>query len=485
MSESVNIYWFKRDLRLCDLEGLKELESETIPTLLLYIYEPQLWKNAHYSQRHANFVKQSIEDINQQLEPYDTQVLAVEIEAMDFFEELQQQVSINAVHSSEETGLDITYTRDKRLAQFFSSHNIVWNEFQTNGVFRGIKNRDTWSKDWTKYMNLELCDPDLGKLAFAKAETLQSHFKLLNLETTSTAFQQGGTSQGQKWAESFFSHRIKYYSAFISKPLLSRMGCSRLSPYISWGNISIRQLYQRAKTEKETSSHKKSLRAFNSRLRWQSHFIQKFEQEPRMEFEAINKGYLQLEQPLNQEFVKAWKSGMTGYPLVDASMRAVRQTGYINFRMRCLVTSFLCHHLFQHFTTGSAFLAAQFLDWEVGIHYGQFQMQSGLTGTNTLRIYNPTKGAHDHDPDALFIKQYVTELSHLPARYAIEPWLLDEELNEFRDFNYGKDYPRRIVDTTETRKQALSKIYGLRKSANVQSEKVRILAAHSMKRRMA
>jgi deoxyribodipyrimidine photo-lyase len=264
---------------------------------------------------------------------------------------------------------------------------------------------------------------------------------------------------------------------------MSRFGCSRLSPYISWGNLSIRQLYQRAKKEKETSTHKKSLRAFNSRLRWQSHFIQKFEQEPRMEFEAINKGYLNLAQPVNEEFVNAWKNGTTGYPLVDASMRAVKQTGYINFRMRCLVTSFLCHHLFQHFRTGSEFLAAQFLDWEPGIHYGQFQMQAGLTGTNTLRIYNPTKGAHDHDPDAIFIKHYVEELKDLPARYAIEPWLLDEELNEFTSFNYGVDYPKRIVDITETRKEAMQKIYVMRKNPLTQSEKKRILDMHSMKRK--
>ena len=253
----------------------------------------------------------------------------------------------------------------------------------------------------------------------------------------------------------------------------------------SCSNFCIKWLYQRAIHEKKTTSSKRALNAFVSRLRWQSHFIQKFEQEPRMEFEAINKGYLSLSYPVNQKFIDAWKTGRTGYPLVDAAMRAVVETGYINFRMRALVTSFLCHHLFQHFTTGSDFLAAQFLDWEPGIHYGQFQMQSGLTGTNTLRIYNPTKGALDHDPDALFIKRYIPELSNLSSRYAIQPWLLEEELHEYHDFEYGVDYPRRIVDITQTRKEALSKIYSRRKQTLVQQESKRILAAHSMKRRMA
>ena len=481
----MNVYWFKRDLRLFDLEGLKLFEDNDQPTLLVYIYEPSLWNDPHYSKRHSDFVKQSIVDINKKLKKFNTFLLAVKEEALFFFQSLNEITSINAVHSSEETGLDLTYTRDKKLDLFFKNQDIAWNQFQTNGVFRGIKNRDSWSKDWFNHMNQKLCAIDFEKFAFAKAKSFQKHFKTLDLRTDSEAFQQGGTSQAQLWMESFFNQRLEFYSDFISKPLLSRFGCSRLSPYISWGNISIRELYQRAQAEKKNSKYKKSLNAFNSRLRWQSHFIQKFEQEPRMEFEAINRGYLQLQQPVNVAFVEAWKEGKTGYPLVDASMRAVKETGYINFRMRCLVTSFLCHHLFQHFTTGSAYLAAQFLDWEVGIHYGQFQMQSGLTGTNTVRIYNPTKGAHDHDPDALFIKYYVRELSHLPARYAIEPWLLEEELNEFSNFNYGTDYPRRIVDIVETRKEALAKIYGLRKSQFVQQEKVRILNSHSMKRRMA
>ncbi len=479
----MNIYWFKRDLRLTDLDGLFAFMDAGEETLLVYLYEPSLWNDPHYSQRHAQFVTESLVSMNETLSSFGAQILAVESEAVDFFQQLHDLGPTSKVHSSEETGLDITYSRDKHLKKFFTQNGIVWNEFQTNGVFRGIHNRDTWSNDWFKYMNRPISSIDLGRFAFAKAEHLQQHFAPLDLKSGQQAFQQGGSPEAQRWMGSFFETRIAQYSNQISKPLRSRYGCSRLSPYISWGNISIRQLYQRAKIEKETSPYKKSLRAFNSRLRWQSHFVQKFEQEPRMEFEAINTGYLKLDQPLNPSFVDAWKNGFTGYPLVDASMRAVRETGYINFRMRCLVTSFLCHHLFQHFTTGSAYLAAQFLDWEPGIHYGQFQMQAGLTGTNTLRIYNPTKGAHDHDPDALFIKHYVRELAHLPARYAIEPWLLEEELNEFHDFSYGKDYPRRIVDITETRKEALSKIYGMRKDPQVQTEKKRILATHSMKRR--
>ncbi len=480
MQESINIYWFKRDLRLQDLEGLQALQHYSRPVLLVYLHEPGIWANPHYSQRHLDFVKQSIQDLNRQLARFNTQIIAVTSEAVDFFESLHQKNPIQRIHSAQESGLDHTYTRDKGVKKWCRAHNITWEEFQTNGVRRGIKNRSTWSQDWYNYMCQDLCRIDLSKYAFAKADTYKHLSKPLNLEVITKQFQQGGELQAHLWMDSFFQGRLKHYSNFISKPLRSRMGCSRLSPYIAWGNLSIRQVYHRASAIQTQTPYKKQLSAFASRLLWQSHFIQKFEQEPRIEFEAINKGFLSLDFPYNEQFVTAWKDGRTGYPLVDAAMRAVRDTGYINFRMRAMVTSFLCHNLFQHFTTGSAYLAAQFLDWEPGIHYGQFQMQAGLTGTNILRIYNPVKNAAEHDPEAQFIKTHVPELRPLSARFAREPWLLEQELNEFHEFNYGVDYPRPIVDIHTTRKFAADTIYNYRKRAEVKREAARVLYTHSM-----
>ncbi len=297
------------------------------------------------------------------------------------------------------------------------------------------------------------------------------------------SMQKGGRTEGLKWMESFFKIRLAMYSEYISKPEMARYGCSRLSPYIAWGCLSIREIYQKCVVEKKASTSKKQLNAFMSRLRWQAHFIQKFEMESRIEFEAFNKGYLDFEQPLNSRYVEAWKTGQTGYPLVDASIRAVKETGYLNFRMRSMIVSFLVHHLFQHFSTGSEWLARQFLDFEPGIHYGQFQMQSGFTATNTIRIYNPTKNALDHDPDAVFIKKYIPELIHLPVEFAIRPWLLTSMEEKFFNFKLGENYPNRIVDTNETRKEALKKLFAKRKDDLTLSEKERILNVHTLKRR--
>ncbi|MGB6151140.1 MAG: FAD-binding domain-containing protein [Pricia sp.] len=484
--ETIDVYWFKRDLRLVDNQALSEAMSSGRRVLLVYIYEPNIWNDPHYDTRHLNFIKESISDINKALKDYDTTILAVVTDVIDFVDCLERVYTINTIFSTQETGLDVTFQRDIIFSKYCQTRGITWKQFQANGVIRGLKNRSTWRKSWYSYMGSSIPNANLkadALLSVGELDQLSDNFEFLTLETGEHNFQLGGPTRANLWMDSFFEERIIHYSEFISKPENSRYGCSRLSPYLAWGNLSIRMVYQRAFQLKKTATSKKQLSAFISRLRWQSHFIQKFEMEPRMEFEAVNEGFLSLEQPIKNSFVQRWKDGMTGYPLVDASMRCVKETGYINFRMRSMVTSFLTHHLFQHFSTGGPWLARQFLDFEPGIHYGQMQMQAGLTGTNTVRVYNPVKNAIDHDSEAIFIKKYVPELRELPIPLAIKPWTITPLEEEMYQFNYGTDYPKKLVEISETRKVALEKLYGQRKSDLAQAEKARIVERHVIKRK--
>ena len=220
-----------------------------------------------------------------------------------------------------------------------------------------------------------------------------------------------------------------------------------------------------------------------TRLHWHCHFIQKFEVECSYETLCINKGYELLKHHKNESFIKAWKTGTTGFPLIDACMRAVEQTGWINFRMRAMVVSFLTLNLDQDWRDGVYHLARQFLDYEPGIHYPQFQMQAGTTGVNTVRLYNPVKNSYEHDPDGEFIKKWIPELANVPIAYIHEPWKMTALEQSFCGVTIGEHYPSPIVDLQESAKLARDKIWGHKKHPAVQNEKKRILATHVNKRK--
>uniref|UniRef100_UPI00404B67C4 FAD-binding domain-containing protein n=1 Tax=Gelidibacter sp. TaxID=2018083 RepID=UPI00404B67C4 len=356
---------------------------------------------------------------------------------------------------------------------------IDWKENINNGIYRGLQNREQWVDKWEDYMNKPLCEfhPKAEQFINLEAiEILEQQFQTVSLTTSkSSIFQKGGTSTGLKYLESFLDNRYKNYMFSISKPLDARKSCSRLSPYLAWGNLSVRQVFKSSLALNVSASNKKQLEAFLSRLKWQAHFIQKFEMEHTMETESINKGYHKLKKDISKQYQDAWKTGNTGVPLVDACMRCLNETGYLNFRMRALVVSFFTHNLWQPWQEASKHLSQQFLDFEPGIHFPQLQMQAGETGISTLRIYNPIKNGLEHDPDAQFIKKWVPELKDLDTPFAHEPYLMTEMEQRFYNLTLGVDYPYPIVDVQESRKKASSTLWNLQKNSMVKTESDRIL----------
>jgi len=480
--KAINIIWFKRDLRLTDHEPLFEAQQSNLPVLLLYFFEPSVMTYADSDVRHWRFIYESILNLQTQLDSAKATLYFFQSEVKTVFEEIVKHYEVKTVFSHQEVGNKVTFDRDITMQSYFSANKIEWKEYQLHGVIRKLKSRKDWDKRWENVMQAA---PKMIDLTVLKFEKLDSHFySKLKGEALSKAittrhvnFQQGGEYWAWRYLDSFVKERYVNYSKHISKPNLSRKGCSRLSPYLAYGNISMRMVYQYTNQYYEKASNKRAMLNFVSRLHWHCHFMQKFEDECQMEFQNINAAFDSVIKPKNETYIKAWQEGKTGVPIVDACMRCVVRTGYLNFRMRAMVVSFFVFNLWQDWRE-LHFLARQFLDYEPGIHYPQLQMQSGVTGINTVRIYNPVKNSEEHDAEGVFIKKWLPELANIPAHLIHEPWRLSLIEQQLYECEIGKDYPAPIVDIEATRKKASDIIWSFRKTDEVKEEGKRILKKH-------
>jgi deoxyribodipyrimidine photo-lyase len=476
----MNVVWFKRDLRLVDHFPLFNAIKNGRETLLVFIIEPSLVESKHYSNRHWKFMLECIEEMQQKLLPFSSTVEILEGEVMDIFGEIQKTYGDFELFSHVETGIDITYKRDLRLAQWMRENNLVWNEYHQNAITRGRKNRNGWDKEWALFMNAVIEPIPLEQLKPVRLNpTIKSAFqRTLTPHQESEFLQIGGRTQAEKLLRSFLAKRYVNYSSSISKPTASRSYCSRLSPYIAWGAISIREITQRTAARMREMPKNRSLQNYMSRLHWHCHFIQKFESAPEVEFVNQNAAYNAIRHTVNESHLIAWSLGKTGVPLIDACMRCLNETGYLNFRMRAMLVSFWTHNLQQPWQPAADHLSKQFLDFEPGIHFPQIQMQAGTVGYHTLRVYNPIKQAEEHDSEAVFIKKWVPELNKLSPLFAREPWLMTPFECLMEEFELGRDYPAPICDVEETARFAKAEIVRIKKSTEARAIAHQISQVH-------
>jgi deoxyribodipyrimidine photo-lyase len=442
------------------------------------------------SSRHRWWVTESARQLREDLAALGQPLVVREGEVVEVLRELHSLLGHFTLWSHEETGNTQTFERDKSVGEWCRNEGIAWHEPRQFGVVRRLRSRERWTEQWEELMTAPIIPPpkslppvsiDLGELPPTPKDF-----------TPSSLHQKPGERAAHHCLRSFLTERGETYSRAISSPLTARNFGSRLSPYLAWGNLSMRTVLNEtrrtiAKLRESPPLARgtwiRSLSAFESRLHWHCHFIQKLEMEPSIEFhtfipalDTMRDGYH------NEEYLRAWQEGRTGYPFVDACMRSLRATGWLNFRMRAMLVSFAAYDLFLDWRTFSHFLAREFLDYEPGIHYPQIQMQSGTTGINALRMYDPVKQGYDHDPRGDFVRAWVPELAAIKSPLIHEPWKLSPlELKE-AGLEVGREYPERVVIHLEAVRRAREVIRQWRSRPEFRAESKTTLSRHGSRK---
>jgi deoxyribodipyrimidine photo-lyase len=500
MMAPVQLVWFKRDLRVFDHAPLAQAARRG-PVLPLYIAEPGLWAQPDAAGRHWAFVAESLAELHADLSALGQPLVVRFGEAASVLQDLLDRLPIAALWSHEETGNGWTYARDRAVADLLRARGLPWHELPQNGVVRRLPSRDRWSRTWERRMGATLEPPPVlvpldTSLAGDGAVSIPSGRDLGLPEDPCPGRQPGGRQAAQGLLESFLAQRGERYHKEMSSPLTAFDACSRLSAHLAYGTLSVREAVQatrlrRAQVRDQVKTQASgrgtwagALSAFEGRLHWHCHFMQKLESDPRIEWDNMQRACDGL-RPLEPDptLLDAWCAGQTGFPLVDACMRALAHTGWINFRMRAMLVSFSSYQLWQHWREPGLHLARRFTDYEPGIHWSQMQMQSGTTGINTLRIYNPVKQSRDQDPEGRFIRRWLPELAGVPDDHIHEPWRMSAVEQAASGCRIGGDYPAPVVDHEASAREARRRIGAVRRTPDARAQSREVFREHGSRRR--
>ena len=442
--ETGAVVWHRDELRTADHPVLTAAARNADTLLPLFVFDPQLYGDSGLAcDDRLRFLHESLADLDEQYRHATAGGMGLSFAHGDPVEVLARfhNAGWDVFAARGPTG---RYGRD-RDERAREAANVLF--VSGDGLVRGTEDtRDGWADHVESWFTDETLtwDPEGVELDHVPAELTPEDIEdAYGITSVKTRVPTGGREAGVETLRAF-TDRIDRYPESISAPLAAREGTSGLSPYLRFGCLSVREVYQHVATN-ATADRAREL--FTSRLYWNRHYKQKLEDWPGWLDEAANPVLAGFNADrYDPEYVTAWKEGKTGYPMVDAAMRCLRETGWLNFRMRAMCVSVYFHILQQPWKPGADWYHHHLIDSDSAINYTQWQSQCGLVGKPTLRFYNPRKQVRDHDPDGEWIRRWVPELVDLPDDHLPRPERTPIHVQESCGVKIGETYPYPLVE---------------------------------------
>ncbi|MEX2350208.1 MAG: deoxyribodipyrimidine photo-lyase [Flavobacteriaceae bacterium] len=425
--KKVNIFWFRRDLRLDDNVGFYKALNGKFPVLPIFIFDTEILDQLPKDDARVTFIFETLQKMRENLQnTCGSSIATYHGKPLEVFKQIIKDFPVQNVITNHDYE-PYAQKRDKEIEGFLSDKDIGFYTYKDQVIFEKdevVKEDGTPYLVYTPYMKKwKERFKELSLKVYETKSLLKNcieHSRLPNLTLADMGFEKSNIEVPDF---DLSKSMIQEYEETRNFP--ARDETSRLSPHLRFGTVGIRQVVKKAITEKNET--------FWNELIWREFFIQILWHFPETQTQAFKKKYDRITWRNNEAEFEKWKTGTTGFPLVDAGMRQLNETGWMHNRVRMLVGSFLCKHLLIDWRWGEAYFAEKLLDYEMASNVGNWQWVAGcgVDAAPYFRIFNPTTQIEKFDKEKSYIKKWIPEFG-------------------------SKSYPDEMVNHKEARERALS-----------------------------
>ena len=429
MRDNLVIFWFRRDLRLKDNAGLFHALNENNKVLPIFIYDKNTLDKLNKSDHRLDFIEDSLKKLNDLLKKNDKSISIYYGKPVKVFSELIKKYNVSKVYSNKDY-TPYSIKRDKKVEELLKVNNIVFNSFKDHVLFEKfeiVKNDNTPYKVYTPFSRKWLIKMSENKIDFFNSE--KYIYKFFNERGKFLTLKEIGFDKSKlnPLVLNLSSDTINNYEKTRNFPSFN--GTSKIGIHLRFGTISTREMITKAEASKN--------KTFLKELVWREFFQQILFHYPHTLNKSFKPKYDRIEWLNNENQFKKWCSGQTGYPLVDAGMRELNQTGFMHNRVRMLVGSFLCKHLLIDWRWGEAYFAEKLYDYETASNVGNWQWVAGcgVDASPYFRIFNPHEQIKKFDKNLIYTKKWVPEFD---SNQYVDPIVIHKEARERCLLTYKK-----------------------------------------------